>query len=108
MAIGDFHLRVLQRISGLLPEDAEVVTMFVTSTHWAAIAEEVEALIKQNPEDVTDPSCRPTPANFKELRWGKLLVVNSGSEDQAAVNLANQMEAERTHFDWRRNTLRTG
>ena len=99
---GTFHLEMLTRISALIGEVEEPVLYFVTSTQWAAIAEEARAV-------VLDPSRLPTPENFKELRVGKnLLVVNSGSEDQDAVNIANRAEAERVHFQAKRERLRTG
>lgn len=97
-----FHLEVLQRISALIGEIDEPVTMFVTSQHWASIAKEAE-------EFLVDPLTLPNRINFKELRVGRnLLVVNSGSEDQGAVNIANRLEAERCGFQAKRERLRTG
>lgn len=97
-----FHLEVLNRISALIPDGAPCVTMFVTSLHWGRIAAEVKDIL-------TYPTSPPTPDNFKSLRVGhNLLVVNSGSEDQDAVNLANCMEAERVGFRWRHDHLQKG
>jgi hypothetical protein len=103
MVSGEFHLQVLMRISALIGAVDEPVVMFVTSQHFGQIASEVAGM------DLMDPLNPPNPDNFKELRVGKnLLVVNSGSEDQASVNLANRMEAERTDFQGRAQRLRTG
>ncbi len=101
-AVGQFHLRMLERLSALIdPDTNPPVQMFVTSTLFAAIYAEMKAL-------VTGP-VQPNPQNFKELMVGKnMLVINSGSEDQAAVNIANVMEAQRANFAWRRDNLRTG
>ena len=101
--IGDFHLQVLIRMSALIGQIDHPVTYFVTSQHWGKIAEEVAG------GDLANPLLMPTFANFKELRIGKnLLVVNSGSEDQGAVNMANRMEAERVDFSGKKERLRTG
>jgi hypothetical protein len=106
MSDGVFHLQVLRRISALIGEVEKPVTMFVTSQHWGAIANEIVTLHK---DDLRDPTNLPTPWNFKELKIGNnLLVVNSGSEDQGAVNLANRLEAERTNFAYRRDNFRIG
>ena len=96
------HLRMLERLSALIAPDLDPpVTMFVTSTLWAAIYAEMLPMV--------EGPVKPNPTNFKELMVGRnMIVVNSGSEDQIAVNLANRMEAERSNFAWRRDNLRTG
>lgn len=93
---------MFMRISALIDPDIKVpVTMFVTSQHFAALADEMGAFVKGQ--------VQPNPSNFKELRVGdNLIVVNSGSESQGAVNLANKMEAERANFAYRRDNFRTG
>ncbi len=90
------------RISALIDPDIDTpVQMFVTSQHFAALADEMGAFVKG--------PVMPNPQNFKELRVGdNLIVVNSGSEDQDAVNIANRMEAERANFAYRRDNFRTG
>lgn len=100
------HLAVLNRISALIGPVEKPVIMFVTSTHMGQIADEVNVLDVAAPDR---PRHKATPRNFREVRIGSnLIVVNSGSEDQGAVNLANQMEAERVNFQGRRDKLRTG
>ncbi len=92
---------MLERCSALIPADLDPpVLMFVTSPHFAAIVAEARLLVKG--------PVLPNPANCKEFMVGKnLIVANSGSEDQDAVNIANRLEAERSHFQWRRDNLRT-
>ena len=97
-----FHLEVLNRISALIGDTPEPVVMFVTSDHFMRIAEEIKPIL-------SDPTYLPNPSNFKELRVGRnLLVVNSGSEDQGAVNIANRMDAERVGFRWKHDHLQKG
>ncbi len=102
MINGVSDLRLLERLSALIDPDLDPpVQVFVTSTHFARIAAEMRGYI-------SGPVV-PNPSNFKELRVGNnMIVVNSGSEDQGAVNLANQMEAERANFAYRRDNFRTG
>ena len=87
----------LDRISGIVGEIAPPVTMFVTASEWARIAREVERL-----------GSRPNPQNFRQLILRSLIVVNSGSEDEEAVWLLNQPEAERCGFAWKRDNWISG
>lgn len=102
MINGVSDLRILERLSALIDPDLDPpVQMFVTSTHFARIAAEMQSYVKG--------LVKPNPSNFKELRVGNnMIVVNSGSEDQGAVNIANRMEAERANFAYRRDNFRTG
>lgn len=103
LMVGEFHLRMFERISALIEPDIDPpVIMFITSTHFAAVYEELLEKLK-------NATVLPTPDNFKELLVGNnLRVVNSGSEDQGAVNLANRIEAERAYFTYRRDNFRIG
>jgi len=98
------HIDRWLKVSGLLGDDLDV-TAFVTATEWGQIAEELK-----HPD--YEATTIPTNRNFSRLRVAKnLLVVNSGSEDQRAINIINQRllgpENERM-FEWRRDNLITG
>lgn len=90
---------LLWTIAGLC--DPEPTLMFLTSPHWAILAKEV---IKQQPAVLNEI----TPPNFKVLKVGCLTVVNSGSEDQNAVDEANIQAAQRAHFAAKASALQTG
>lgn len=76
--------------------DIETV-MFVISSEWERLANEVQVLKKQI-----------NPTNFRRLKLRNLTVVNSGSEDQEAVNLLNIPEARKSDFQNRRQRLISG
>jgi hypothetical protein len=82
-------------IAGLVGEVETV--MFVTSSEWARLADEIQILTKQ-----------VNPDNFRRLRLRNLTVVNSGSEDQEAVNILNIPEARKCDFQNRRQRLISG
>lgn len=75
--------------------------MFVTSVNWALIAKTV---INNRPELLKDI----TPQNFNAMKVGCLTVVNSGSEDQEAVDEANKQAADRAEFQAKRLALISG
>lgn len=97
-----FHIEVLQRISALIGNVPTPCRMWVTSTHWGAIADEINSVSG-------DTTLKATNRNFRELRiGGNLVVLNLGTEDQEVVNIANREEATRVEFASRRERLRTG
>lgn len=75
--------------------------MFLTSTNWRELAAEVLKVQPGLPE-------APTPKNFRELIVGCLTVVNSGSEDQDAVDEANVQAAQQANFAKKRDALIVG
>lgn len=83
-------------IAGLVDVETK---MFFTSTHWGEIARAIQA---------AHPEVKFNPQNFKRLFILKLELINSGSEDQDAVNLANRAFAERGHFAYNREHKRSG
>ena len=87
------------RVAGLC-EPVET-HMFVTTTVWAQFAAEVSRL-------KTGGLPNLTPQNFTEVKLGCLLVINSGSDNQDAVDEANKQSAESSHFAWKRDHLSTG
>jgi hypothetical protein len=95
-AINHSIMEKLFTIAGLCDEET---LMFVTSTHWAEIARALKG---------EHPGTRLNPANFKRLKILKLTIVNSGSEDQEAINLVNKEYAERAHFAYNRENRRVG
>jgi hypothetical protein len=82
-------------IAGICGEVETV--MFVTSSEWAQLAAEIQILTKQ-----------ANPDNFRRLRLRNLTVVNSGSEDQEAIDLLNVPEARKCDFQNRRQRLISG
>ena len=100
------EIEVLRRIAALLPQVSEPVRYFVSSTRWGRIAAELSA---EYAYALRDPTNLPKPDNFDSMMIGKgLLVVNSGTEDEEVVAFVNKAEAERVHFQERRETLRIG
>jgi hypothetical protein len=97
MSMLSSDLAELDSVAGLVGSIDPPITMFVTSTKWAKIAKDMEAFGKQ-----------PNPDNFRRLRIRDLIVVNSQSEDQEAVNLLNTPEAQRCNFQARRQHLISG
>jgi hypothetical protein len=89
-------LDYLDTVAGLVEKET---VMFVTSTHWAQIATAVKMM---HPEAKIDPS------NFNRLKILKLTVVNSRSEDQMAVDIANDEAAKDADFQNIRARKRTG
>ncbi len=85
----------LDVIAGLVGERPTI--MFVTSTKWETIANEVSIMIK-----------KPNPDNFRRLQLRNLTIINSCSEDQEAVNLLNVPEARACDFQNRRQRLISG
>lgn len=89
-------LSELDTVAGLCSPDE--VTIFLTSLKWARVAKEVEALNQG----------KPNPENFRRLRMRTTTFVNSGSEDEEAVNAVNLPEALRIGFQDRRRRLVSG
>jgi hypothetical protein len=74
--------------------------MWVTSTVWAALALEVGGTKGDHPT--------PAPGEFTSLKFRKLTVINSGSEDEEMCHRLNRGDAERSGFQWKREHWRTG
>ena len=89
----------LLTIAGLC--DPVPTKMFVTSVDWAFIA---KAVIAKQPAVLNEV----TPQSFQVLKVGVLTVINSGSEDQEAVDEANKQAAENAHFAEKRVALISG
>lgn len=87
----------LMAVSALVEPGAR---MYVTATCWAALALEIGSAKGEHPE--------PTPDNFGAIRFGKLLVINSGSEDEEMCHRLNRGDAERSGFQWKREHWRVG
>ena len=100
-------LDYLKRVDSLL--GAEKATLFLTSTNWGRLAEEIIAS-PLHQEELTLKQVRGlrNPRVFTKLIIRNLTVVNSGSEDQAACNQANIAYAEQSRFEFKRNDLRVG
>lgn len=95
------EMRKLMLVANLLTEPA---VMFVTSTRWARIAEE----LRTSPEFVfKDPADLPTPDNFTRFTMGHLTVVNAGTEDVEAVETANWLSVPAS-FLVRKRELKAG
>lgn len=90
---------------------AIVARAFVTSTEWGQIADEI-ADEKMEVIDPTKPKTIPNPRNFRKLRIGKCLTLcNAETEDQAAVDAANQLELGESRarlFAFRRDNFISG
>jgi hypothetical protein len=96
---GQFHLQVLHRMSALIGDlgGAPPCRSYVTSTHYAAIFDELQA-------NAPGPLVRTDYG----LIGNNLIVINSGTEDQEIVNIMNREEAARVDFAGRRERLRSG
>jgi len=91
------------RVSALIGKQPTPVKMYLTSVDWARLADEV------NQMEMEVPGKLATPRHFKDLLVGNnLLVINSGTEDESAVNLMNAAEADRISFQKRRIHFQTG
>ena len=100
------EVEVLRRIAALLPPVSEPVRYFVSSARWGRIAQELHT---NYVDSLRDPTNLPTPDNFGSMMIGKgLLVINSGTEDEDVVAYVNKAEAERVHFQERKEVLRIG
>lgn len=104
------HVTRWQRVESILAAGRPLSKVaYVTSTEWGEIAKELEGF------DVMDPSkpgIKPNPANFRQMRIGKcLLLRNAGTEDQDVCDLLNA-EALGTEdkkiFDFRKLNFQTG
>jgi hypothetical protein len=95
-AINKSVMDKLFTIAGLCDEETY---MFVTSTYWGEIARAVKA---------EHPNSPLNPGAFKRLKILKLTIINSGSEDQEACNVINQVWAEKAHFAYNREHKRSG
>src|SRR6266446_4319101 len=73
--------------------------MLLTSADWAFLAAEVRA---------RQPANAPTPANFSELKVGYLTVANAKTDDQEAVDQANQQAARDIQFSQKKLALISG
>lgn len=81
------HLGTWLKRAGFM-EGMRTHTAWITSTEWAEIAKEIEAL---NLASETPIIVMPTNKNFNALRiaGGKLILRNSGTEDQEWCNQLN-------------------
>ena len=91
------HLETISTVAALVPIGRET-RMFLTSSHWAELAREIEAKHQK----------KPSRERFAELIVGRLHVINSGTEDQGVVNEMNREHAEGIDFQARRARLITG
>lgn len=76
---------------------------FVTSTEWAQLARELK-------EDYGS-AITPTNKNFTQVKIANLLIRNAETEDQEAVNVANNMilgEEGRRLLEWRKENWAVG
>lgn len=96
-------IKQLQTIAGLIGSTPS--RMFVTSTHWGQIADEIK---RQYAGSLMDPAGLPKPQNFGRLKIGALMVINAGTEDQEVVNLMNEEDARSAQFQQRRAAFQTG
>lgn len=96
-------IKQLQTIAGLIGSTPS--RMFVSSTHWGKIADEIG---RQYASALADPSGLPTPKNFDRLKIGALTVINARTEDQEVVNLMNEEDARNAQFQQRRSAFQTG
>ncbi|MES2156122.1 MAG: hypothetical protein V4510_13390 [bacterium] len=87
-------LEELDTIAGLVAPKPTV--MWLTSSHWAELAREIEAKYGKH----------PTPENFRALRVGCLEVRNSTTEDQGVVNAMNRLSASDAEFAQKRDALK--
>lgn len=79
------EFRKVQMVANLLSEPA---VMFVTSSHFGRLVDAWST----DPEFKFAEGCvRPTPQNCTRFQMGNLTVANANTEDQAAVNTANQL-----------------
>jgi hypothetical protein len=93
---GTNHVKTLTTIAGLVEPVPTV--MYLTSSNWAELA--LEITIKYGK--------KPTPGTFRELIIGCLTVRNAFTEDQAAVNMANEIGARNANFQEKRKALVSG
>lgn len=85
--------------------DGTPTKMFVTSTVWGGLRDAIVKVMKS--KGLLVPTL--TPENFRSVKIGThLTVINSGSEDQEAVDVANKLAADRAGFGWKRDHWITG
>jgi hypothetical protein len=87
-----YTLAELERIASLLPAP---ITLKVTATCWADLADEIEGMT------FDDPTKKPSPKNFKALTLRAkhcLTVVNSGHDNDKVLDRVNRQEEERVQF----------
>ena len=83
-----------------------VKKIFITSTHWGLIAQEI---VTQHTDSLVDPLVLPNNQTFKDaFVIDGMTVINIGTEDEAEANRLNQDEARRTHFQDRRQRFISG
>ena len=104
------HIQRWQRVESILAAEPPMQKIaWVTATEWAQIAKELAGYEMIDP---SKPDVRPNPANFRQMRIGKcLLLRNSGTEDQETVDLLNWREMgveDKKIFEFRKNNFRTG
>src|SRR5271165_3586825 len=95
--MSSYTLSQLETISGLIQRDTII---WLTAQNWGRLAAELD------PETLTDKGTKPTPQNFKRLNLRAkniLTAVNSGSDDEAALDLLNRMSEEYSDFIGARN-----
>lgn len=86
----------LLAIDALVERDTK---MWLTSSMWAALALEV---------GMAEAGTNPQPGQFEALKFRRLTVVNSGSEDEEMCHQLNRPDAERSGFAWKRDHWMTG
>jgi hypothetical protein len=95
--MSNYTLAQLQRISSLIQRDTLI---FLTSANWGRLAAELDA------DTLTDKGNKPTPQNFKRLNLRAkqiLTAVNSGSDDEAALDGLNRIAEEYSGYVWARD-----
>jgi len=103
-------LEQIIQISGLIdalpdgPEKKAETLMFVTSTHWGHVMRE----IKEKAGGVLPPEFVEDMRTKGRFHVGSLIVVNLRTESQSVVDRANREWAERCHFDYLRERLKSG
>lgn len=95
------ELRKIVMAANLLEEPA---TMFVTSTRWGWIVDELSNPPSGMHITFADPTNLPKPGKQDRFKFGFLTVANAGTEDEGAVNLANWMSVPRS-FLWKKREL---
>lgn len=105
-------LEQIVQISGLIdglpdgPEKKAETLMFVTSTHWGVIIDEI---VGKAGGAANVPLAFLTDMRSKGyFRIGSLTVRNAGTEDQSEVDAKNRKYAEQCHFDYARERLKSG
>lgn len=93
---------LLNRIAGLVERPC---VLWLSARIWAVFAKEIA---EQYADRLMMPGNLPTPANFKQVRIGLMLVRNSGTDDKEVIWHLQRETANQTDFTaiWQR--LATG